>query len=274
MTDAEALILGESNALPPVVTPSGLEIVYCPEPRYYKVQGIRVPSVTEVLSVLHKPALTWWGMKVGVEGVLELARQKEFDPLMPSEYVVDLLTSHKLTVNHVRDKAGTRGTSVHNALERFTHTGSLPIVEDFPEEEQGYVRGLCAFLEAVDLQPMNTELMVGSAEHGFAGRFDLDALTDAKEVKPTPRKTRQIPRGRGIWDLKTSKSIYPESHYLQLAGYRGAMEESGYGRSEYEGIINVRADGSWDVGISTARYEDFLAVVRAHRVLKTMKGRK
>jgi hypothetical protein len=34
-----------------------------------------VPSVTTVLGILDKPGLPWWGMKIGVEGVLELVRR-------------------------------------------------------------------------------------------------------------------------------------------------------------------------------------------------------
>jgi hypothetical protein len=41
---------------------------------------VDVPSVTTALGILEKPALPWWGMKVGVEGVLELRRKRELWP--------------------------------------------------------------------------------------------------------------------------------------------------------------------------------------------------
>lgn len=257
-----------------VVTPSKMEIFYCPEPRHYKVNGVEVPSVTEVLGVLHKPALVFWGMKVGVEGLVKLASDGHLvSPMGPwyqegSEWAVELLKEHKLTVNHQRDKAGTRGTSVHNAFERYCVTDKFPEPDEFPEEERGFVKGLVAFLKAVDPQPIQTELMVGSAEKGFAGRFDLLASTFKKTVKPTSRKTREIPSGKGIWDLKTGKGIYPDSHYLQLSAYRFAAEESGYGRTDYEGIVNVREDGTWDVGINTKKPHHFLAVKSAWEALR------
>jgi hypothetical protein len=62
----------------PVVTnetPSGLKVEYCPDPRQYWVDGVPVPSVTTVLDILHKPALPYWGNKIGAEGVLELVRR-------------------------------------------------------------------------------------------------------------------------------------------------------------------------------------------------------
>lgn len=259
-----------------VTTPSGMTIFYCPEPRHYKVNGVEVPSVTTVLQILHKPSLIWWGMKVGVEGLSTLYRGSIDQQIalamedMDVDSLIGALTREKLTVNHVRDKAGTRGTSVHMAFERWAEGLGVPDPESYPEEERGYVRGLVAFLEAVQPEPIHSELMVGSAKKGFAGRFDLLAYTDTdgKEIRPTPRKKRVVPEGTGIWDLKTGKGIYPDSHYLQLAAYRFACEESGYGRVDYEAVVNVREDGSWDVGISDRQPWQFLAVKTAWEALQ------
>lgn len=261
MPDLSIVLGGEKGTT--VETPSGLSIYYEPEPnRHYKVNGVRVPSVTEVLGVLHKPALLWWSMKTGVDGMLRLYSEHNvpFYEMDSVDTVVELLKAHRLTCNHVRDKAGNRGTSVHNAFERYCLTGHKPNPDEFPEEERGYVEGLLKFIEAVNPEPEKTELMVGSAVHGYAGRFDLLATTENRTVQPTPRKKRVIPVGRGIWDLKTGKDIYPNSHFLQTSAYRLALEES-YGiRSDYEAIVNVREDGSWDVGVSNKQPSQFLAV--------------
>lgn len=74
MTEAAATPLTEIH---PHVTPSGIEVYYQPDPRLYRVNGVEVPSVTQVLDCLHKPALPYWGNKVGAEGVLELVRMGE-----------------------------------------------------------------------------------------------------------------------------------------------------------------------------------------------------
>ena len=73
------------------LTPSGIEILYSPKPkRLYEVRkhGVEtpdgyetvspwkeVPSVTLVLDVLPAPGLPWWGMEMGVSGMLELAER-------------------------------------------------------------------------------------------------------------------------------------------------------------------------------------------------------
>jgi len=76
------------------VSPSGIETCYSPAPRrHYKVRDTsvgnyedhgdtmffptdwqEVPSVTTVLDVLNKP-LSYWGNKIGADGVLELVRR-------------------------------------------------------------------------------------------------------------------------------------------------------------------------------------------------------
>lgn len=256
--------------------PSGYTIEYCSEPRWYKIDGVEVPSVTTVLDILHKPALTWWGMKVGVDGMSELICEHnllgEGWQAFPSvEEIVERLTKHKLTVNHVKREAGTRGTNVHKALEAWATTGQLVDPDDFPGEERGYVQGVNAFLADCKgkLEPLDSELMVGSKEFGFAGRFDLRATSFGMELKPTPRKTRILPQGDGILDLKTrSKFQKRESEPLQLSGYRLGLEE-GYGiRSDFECIVQVTPDGQYDITMNDKRPEHFLAVKRAWEALR------
>lgn len=55
-----------------VVVPAGYEIQYHDPTHTYKIDGEPVPSVSNVLNALDKPALVWWGMKVGVAGVESL----------------------------------------------------------------------------------------------------------------------------------------------------------------------------------------------------------
>lgn len=52
-----------------VVVPAGFRIDYHDPTHTYKIDGEPVPSVSTVLGVLDKPALVWWGMKIGAAGV-------------------------------------------------------------------------------------------------------------------------------------------------------------------------------------------------------------
>jgi hypothetical protein len=256
------------------LTPTGIEIYFQSEPeRLYKVNGRRAPGVTDVLSVLKKDSLPWWGMTIGVKGVQTLLRDHPFDQesvvSRTPEELVENLKEYKLTIHHARDKAGVRGVAVHSVLEEWSKSRHRPDPEEFHEEDRGYVKGLLAFLDATKgrFVPIASEVMVASDEFGYAGRFDEFAETEGFELQTGPRRKRVIPEGRGIWDLKTSKGIYKEHHY-QTAGYRLAYEESHGIRSDYEAILNVREDGTYDVGFSEKKPHHFLAIKQAWEATK------
>lgn len=284
---ADVLDVNPAKGISTRTTPSGIEIYFQHEPvRLYRLNGVRVPSVTDVLDILHKQALVWWGMKVGMVGALELAAlaaEKDgnldnfaldffgtsLEDLSDRDHpLLELMKKHELTTNDRKEAAGSRGTSVHNALENWARTGHLPSVDDYPDEERGYIQGLLGFLAEAKLEPLDVEIMVGSVEFEFAGRFDLRARTEEHILdRGYRRRKRTVPAGKGIWDLKTSKGIF-DTHHLQTAGYRLALEEGGDGRSDYEAILNVQADGSWDVKFSDKKPHDFLAVRQAYGAVK------
>lgn len=298
------------------ITPSGLEIEFFWEPkRQYRLRTaafaadartlethrpemtdwVEVPSVTDVLSVLNKDGLHWWGMKVGVEGVLALAQmdliaemtiqRDSFDGGYEAlcvntpngwitatvDDVVDLLKKQKLTVNHVRDKAGARGTAVHDVLEMWATGQDLPKLEMFPPEEQGYVAGLFAFLRDVpSAEPVASEVMVGSLTNGFAGRYDVRFRTTEEHavvVHRTPVRGPQYARlapGLYLKDLKTTKNVY-SSHGKQLAAYEGASVECGYEPTDGRGVLLVQPDGTYKFVRSQATYQHFLNVLAVYR---------
>jgi hypothetical protein len=302
MTVEECVAEAEKPQFEQTTTPSGQEIYYQWAPkRLYRMgplggdwlahgdQGwVEVPSVTTVLGVLEKPALVWWGMKVGVSGMVELARQGEVDLTANmlrhhtadtaaelADEFVDLLTEHRLTVNHVKDKAADRGINVHDALESWCKHGVLPIVEQYPEAERGYIDGLCAFLTAIRnvAEVDGMEVMVGSLEHLYAGRFDL-VLNISQPVEMVTKcypkradKMQEISAGRYLLDLKTSKRVYP-THFLQLEAYEKASIECGYAPTDHRGVVHATADGKYELALNTEwQFEDFLAVRNVYTVM-------
>jgi hypothetical protein len=291
------------------LTPSGLEVLYSWAPkRLYRVRRrlhrsdweqdevrytdwVEVPSVTTVLGVLDKSgALTWWGQGIGVEGALELARRgiivygdghwtDSYNGVVDKDDVVKFLTQEKLTVNHVKDKAADRGTSVHNVFETWCKDTSFrPTPDVYPENEQGYVTGLLKFLNDLgDVDDVEAEIMVGSLVHGFAGRFDARlTIPSAREmvVKCYPKrkpKVQEVSAGRWLLDVKTSKSVY-DTHALQLAAYELASVECGYGPTDYRAVIHLTADGQYELVQTKAGAADFLSVLQAYQTMSGSKG--
>lgn len=257
-------------------------IEYEPQPkRLYRIDGVEVPSVTEILRVLDKPALTWWGQNVGVSAMLQLhqrgvnaamllnGKPPDMDMLEWSKLISkQVLTKpeYQLTVNHIRNQASSRGLTVHTAFSYWAASGLYPAPMEFPEHEQGYVIALIKFLRDMSsLKPEGIELAVGSAEHGFAGRFDMRGVTSephevvTKVYPKWPDKLVTIDPGLYLFDLKTSVDVFPE-HALQLAAYELASVESGYSDTDGQLVIQLGADGRYQCREAHSSGEDFLAV--------------
>lgn len=314
-----------------VITPSRVEIRYGMEPkRKYEIRrqkpwvpGIsslkwnEVPSVTTVTDIIKDAGpLIWWGQGIGIKGVLELHRRglvrvsklSDGQVVMSTpgsvsgdsselvvaglEQIERLLKLEKLTVNHVKRSAGTRGQGAHDALELWAENGEMPDPEMWPPEERGYVQGLVMFLETIEeagVEDVKSEVMVGSLEHGFAGRYDIEFKT----TKPVQIVKRWLPKkgpqyatlepGLYVPDLKTSKGVY-DSHVLQVEGYEIGRIECGYGASVARGVIHVHPGDPNDPKLpdgphyefvkSWAQPEDFLDVLQVYRSQQAMKERK
>lgn len=298
------------------VTPSGIEIAYwsLKEPwqrktRWYEIRkGPRskwreVPSVTTVLDVLAKDALTWWGMKVGAQGVvtlvniglLRMAQTANGASVLTcvgptgdgqsglvvagTPQIVELLKQCKLTTNDVRDAAGDRGQSVHDAFEAWAKDGVAPDPAFYPPAEQGYVEGLRRFIEESGARALSNEVAVASIKHGYAGRYDVSIeYPDEVEVvvHHTPVRGEQrasLEPGIYLDDLKTSKDVY-DSHFKQLEAYEGASIECGYDPTKGRGVIHVDSEGRYKRVPSPAVFADFKAALGVWRADQSLKARK
>jgi hypothetical protein len=225
-----------------VEVPNGYKIEFEQASHTYKIDGEKVPSVTEITKMVGGPGgLPWWGMKTGVEGVCKLYGDNILDSQggidnpesllwwKDPAAIVGLLTEHKLTVNHIRDKAGDRGTDVHVAAARWAETGEFP--GEVPEEQRGYVTAFLAWLEEFQPEPLASEQIVGSKLWGYAGTLDL-------RCKIGPRT--------GIVDYKTSTSIRHPQYDYQLAGYELASQECGYGKTDFRAVVRLDKDGTFE----------------------------
>lgn len=166
--------------------------------RHYEdpVTGQLVPSVTNVIGALNKPALPRWAAKVVAEQAVALAGSLQ--NLDPAE-AIDLLKGSPWRSS---TRAADRGTTIHDRLEQIT-LGREP---DGPltGEAVEFSRGIDAFLKAHDVRPWHTEVtMFGD---GYAGTADFLGTVDDVPV---------------VMDYKTGKGLYPEVA-LQLTALRYA----------------------------------------------------
>ena len=78
------------------------------------------------------------------------------------------------------------------------------------------------------------------------------------------------PKALCLVDLKTSKDVYPEQHFPQLAGYELASVEMGFPPTDAQFVLNTKADGTYKFVRSTATADDFLNYLAAYRSIKRL----
>lgn len=221
-----------------------------------------------------------WGFRIGYEGAHERLK-----PAMSKDELRDELKQAGLTPWSKRDKAADRGNWVHDTLEALAQDNIVPELPEFSEEVRGHVQSLLRWYLTFRPQFVATEVQVTSEAHRFAGRYDLRALVDAKAllqcIDPcrTDAQALQIRKlaaegkqALGLIDLKTSKRIYPNTHFPQLEGYEGAGVEMGFPATDFRAVVNTHEDGSFDpstdFAVSWSEYDDFLAYLGALRAIR------
>jgi hypothetical protein len=178
-----------------MTTPALAENVRGKGRHYRDRDGNLVPSVTNVLSVLNKPALPRWSAKVVAE---QAAAMKQSLPNLEDDEIVDLLKGAPWRTS---TRAADRGTTIHAYLEARMRNTPLPPVAG---EAALYRNAAEEWLDAWQPQVLDTELTVFG--EGYAGTGDLWCVMDGAVC---------------VVDFKTSKAIYSEAA-LQLAALWGA----------------------------------------------------
>ena len=157
--------------------------------------GEDVPSVTNVIGVLDKPALPRWAAKMTAEAAWKM--RGSLDAMGEAE-AIDVLKGSPWRNS---GRAADRGTSIHDYLEARAEGRMLPKLEG---DALRYKAGADQFLEQYRPEFVRTEFTCFG--DGYAGTADFQAWIDGRLV---------------IGDYKTSKALYPEIA-LQLAAIRFA----------------------------------------------------
>lgn len=159
-----------------------------------------MPSVTTILRVLDKPALSsWYKRQVAEAAVL---RQEEWSSKPVTEAVSWLMSMPDGT----RDNAAAKGTAIHGLVDIAGRASpeagtALPVSPEYLEALTAFQR----FLEARGGSQaiVSSEKAILNLSEGYAGTFDLLMHIDSE-----------------LWlvDVKTGKGVYPD-YALQLAAY-------------------------------------------------------
>ena len=202
-------------------TPKGpsVELAFDKRLHSYKADDVIVPSATQVLGIISKPALVPWALKMGATW---LERNMFYDDTSSSKgqgvfhtkgMGLDALI--KGVKSAYRTKSGDAlniGNLTHEWLEKAIKwklgEGEAP---EKPTNE-GVINAVDAFREWVkenDVKWLSSEEKLYNRDHKYAGTVDAIA---------------EINGDYCVIDWKTSRAIYPE-YYLQVAAYAKAVEE-------------------------------------------------
>jgi hypothetical protein len=167
--------------------------------RHYKnpKTGRMLPSVTNILSVLDKPALPRWAAKETAAAAAEL---KSSIGDMEDADIIDVL---KAAPWRKSSRAADRGTTIHEWLENSMLGLPLPSLDG---EAAAYEQAAHAWLD--DMQPEPVRLEVTMFGKGYAGTADGIVRIDGQNW---------------MIDYKTSKALY-ESAALQVAALAECQE--------------------------------------------------
>lgn len=230
--------------------------VFDDEKHSYTIDGVKRDSVTTITSILDKPFLKRWMLKVAADYVrkeLQIAESLSHELI---DRVTKGLTKEADRIKYV---AAGLGTDAHDWISQ--HIKSQIGFYDPPGPPSDIIKpSIEAFLERERrLQPkyIYSERIVFSRTHDFIGTLDILEETEF---------------GRGIVDNKTSGGLYPE-YYLQLAGYGIAyQEEFPNEKLDYHQPIRIdKKTGELEEGKLNpiTRFQDeFLAARMLQRFLK------
>lgn len=238
----------------------------------YYLDGEKVPGVTTILGDgIPKPALVGWAANTTADYVmnrLTVVQGANGPRIVADELVDDLrrwnderpgwakvkigsdplprLDLAKILANvryKDRDDAANRGSEVHALAEALARGDEV----DVPPELAGYVDSYLRFLD--EWEPANARLEVVGVNRrwGYMGKFDMLADFPGKVWSSGPWEGEPV--GRGLLDIKTSRSGIFAEVALQLQGYRffetilGPDGEEPMPSVDFVAAIHVRADG-------------------------------
>jgi hypothetical protein len=191
----------------------------------YLINNKYYPSVTQILSVIDKPALRiWFGKQVYMATSLNPAISEQEALAEPTKQSTS---------------AKGRGTAVHDIVEAYENTGKVAGLEG---PFQGYARAFESWINSNDIKVIGHEQTVKSEKYHYAGTLDLLVEVNGNLT---------------LIDVKTGKDIYPEAH-LQVSAYKQALSEDGT-ELQGAGILLLQEDGTYKYEQAKDKLKTFLA---------------
>ncbi len=226
--------------------------------RYYVHNGVQLPSVTSILTLLSKGALIPWAANCAVEYIIGKTVHNIGHELA-HEVHLEARTAYK----QASIEAADYGTYIHTLCEYYFKGYEI---ESAHEQTQKLMTSFYAWCKKHHVVPIETEVVVYG--DGYAGRVDLICEIDQFWYKSKDKKDQELGRRKrvvALIDFKTGKGSYYNEWYLQTAAYtwayNGMQCQEAIDNPKYTGLIHkcVRSYGVLKFNKETCRvnYKDF-----------------
>lgn len=234
---------------------------------FYFIDGIDrpLPRVTNILKILDKPGLNFWKQKVLIETALA-------DPTLSTQEIIAATYKE-------RDEAGDKGLDIHEIIQALSKGEPVDekIISEIPQ-----IQGYRKFCETVPHRVLESELVVYSEKHSYAGTLDCliqvcsNAVVEKEDVERAQKAGYEIIKGAGpftlmrkygkTWmiDFKSGNGIYGE-HHLQLSAYKFALQEM-KPKMKIDGlaIVHLQKDGNFAFLEARDCFDVFEAVLKIY----------
>lgn len=198
------------------VLPEYAGVVVKPRARDYLVDGERYQRVTTALGIINKPALIPWAKRMVLEQVSnvllapevrsELVVAIEESPGAYEAFVSKVIERASKAPEAARDERADAGTETHRLIQAvvgLVGQDQAEYLKTVPKSSQRAVEEALNFLTDYDIEVVEAERVVWSADSQVAGTIDGVGFRGSELV---------------IWDWKTGAHLYWEAA-LQLGAY-------------------------------------------------------
>ncbi|MDE1868081.1 MAG: hypothetical protein KGI08_10295 [Thaumarchaeota archaeon] len=234
-----------------------VDLFFDEENHKYFVNELPVDGTTGILSVINKPALLGWAVKVTVEFLANVLKP---GVALDEVQIKALLEGAKRAHRQKKTDAADIGTFVHDWIKDYI-AGKKP-APPVNEQIKNAVDTFLSWEKDQKVEFLESERAIYSKQYGYAGTLDFIAKIGGKTV---------------LGDFKTSSGIWDE-YFLQIAAYQQAYLEEFPDKTIVGGVIvRIGKDGTLETKETTKYDKDVLGFNGAlvlYRRLQELKNEK
>lgn len=226
---------------------------------------LELPSVTTIIGNTVPKELTWYGMKVGIQGMLSIPSADYISVVKaadPVERALEILKARKLTTYHKMNKAAQLGRLVHSYVEEYAK-GNTEVFIDGDADAQRRVNAFNLFVQENKPEFLQSEIMTCSLQYGYAGTLDTRVKFHAGRYAGAT----------ALADYKNSNNIYVDQYFPQLEAYEQAEVECGEDPTDLRCVVRLCDDGTYEMRYSEDTIDDFLILFEHWKSMKARKER-